>query len=216
MSVEQTSQLIQLILNSVLMILACVIGLVGLRWYLIGIGDRLRSSYLSYSEAVAHLSTLSRLSLLRNQSHELRRRYKRCHSNIHILSCALILFVASSFFLSFRGLVNYNWLMSISLICFISGLVIFLIAVLIILADLNRTQQTLWSDLNQLRWPIAPLSTVNSSKSSSTLSSALSVSPLQRSASPIAEIDERSRWQLDAVKNGGKPGQTNHRHSRRQ
>jgi len=214
MSVEQTGQLIQLILNSVLMLLACVIGLVGLRWHLMVIGDRLRSSYLAYMEAATHLSVLSRLSVLRNQSHELRRRYRRCHGNIQILSWALMLFSSSAFLLSLRSFLNYNWLISISLICFILGLVIFLISALIILTDLNQTKQTLWTDLNQMRWPIASLPRLNLLK---TPPAPYSPSFMQRSPTiPTTENDETPHWRLDAIKNGDKPGQSNHRHSRRQ
>ena len=144
MSVQQTSQLIQLILNSALMITICV-GLMGGLWLRHNaIAHQLRSlksQILKFSHST-HDSGLKQFTLLRQQRLHLQRRYRLIHSSTLIIHYALIIFLASLFALALRTLLNLSWLIPISLFLFIVGAAGVLVSVAFALLDCYQFNQS--------------------------------------------------------------------------
>ena len=143
MSVHQTSQLIQLILNSALMITVCV-GLLGGLWLRHGaIANQLRS-HKSQLLKLSNPSTGSdpeQLTQLRQDRYHLQRRYHLIHSSTLVIHYALLVFIASLFILALRTLVNLSWLIPMALFLFIVGAGGVLVSVSLALLEIHQGSQ---------------------------------------------------------------------------
>lgn len=143
MSVHQTSQLIQLILNSALMITVCV-GLMGGLWLRHGaIANQLRylkSQILKFANS-SNGSGPEQLIQLRHERFHLQRRYRLIHNSTLVIHYALLVFIASLFALALRTLVNLSWLIPIALFLFIVGAGGVLVSVAFSLMDFYQYNQ---------------------------------------------------------------------------
>ncbi|NEQ33758.1 MAG: DUF2721 domain-containing protein [Leptolyngbya sp. SIO4C5] len=118
MTIAQTSQLIQLILNSVLMLVVCIGLLSGLR--------------LRYNTVLQQLQNLQQQSWSRSQlggspsplrghRQRLQRQYRLASSSHLIMHYVGLLFVGSTFALAARTLLNLGWLIPLALFLFVLG-----------------------------------------------------------------------------------------------
>ncbi len=164
MSIEQTNQLILLILNSALMMLLSA-GLLGGAWLrqntLLQQLHRVKLRYqkLTHSPKVSLASDLTKadikadLKRVREHRLQLNHQYQWSHVGMLILHAALIVFGVSLLALSLRSLFSFDSLIILSLILFTLGS-IGLIAgsgcILIDLAQGNRQNDSLGRMLGQL------------------------------------------------------------------
>jgi hypothetical protein len=150
MNIEQTSQLIQLILNSVLMVTACVIVLGALLVRHVAVGGRLRLVIREYVELMANSGGTrgDRPLHLKHQLHQLRQHYKLAHSAILVLYYALSTLVVSTFALVLRTLLNWNWLIQLSLTLFVIGIAVLLLGVGLALLDFQTSKYSPWGEVS--------------------------------------------------------------------
>ncbi|NJN59144.1 MAG: hypothetical protein HC879_17430, partial [Leptolyngbyaceae cyanobacterium SL_5_9] len=97
MSLEQTNQLIQLVLNSALMMAACVVLLGGLLVRHTATHRQLRSLNQEYSELMVGSVLLKgdRLLQVKHQLRQLRQQYQDAFRSILVIHYALLTFVLS-------------------------------------------------------------------------------------------------------------------------
>ena len=114
MSVEQTTQLIQLILNSVLMIVACAFILAGLLLRRSALEQRLQTTSLEYYQVLhlAYGSQGDRLLLLKKQLRHLQQQVKLAQNSTIAIHYAFMVFVASTFALALRSVWDASWLIT--------------------------------------------------------------------------------------------------------
>ncbi|OUC16474.1 MAG: hypothetical protein B0A82_01550 [Alkalinema sp. CACIAM 70d] len=130
MTVEQTTQLLQLILNSILMVLAsgCILGSAILRQQ--GLDKALRHTSAERFQALQfadHRPTLHR------KLRYLQRQVRLNHRVLLLLNVACLLFVASTLSLILRSLIDWVGLIHLSLFLFALGTGAFLAGVLLLL-----------------------------------------------------------------------------------
>jgi hypothetical protein len=113
MTIEQTTQLVQLILNAALMVVAAGLMLA------VATLHQLR---LETRRASASAPQRSLRKILRRQTRQIRR-------SIFYLNVACLLLISSTGFLALRTLINQSTLISLSLGCFAIGCLVFLIGV---------------------------------------------------------------------------------------
>ncbi|KAM3115335.1 DUF2721 domain-containing protein [Phormidesmis sp. 146-33] len=149
MSVEQTTQLIQLILNSVLMIVACAFVLGSLMLRRSALENRLQTTSLEYYQVLhlAYDSQNDRLLLLKKQLRHLQQQIQSSRNGILALHYALMVFVASTFALAMRTVVEGTWLISVAMAFFIGGMGILLFSVAIVLLDLHQSDRPFWQEM---------------------------------------------------------------------
>lgn len=139
MDVAQTSQLIQLILNAVLMTTACGLVLVGLVMRHTALHLRLQNLHQEYLDLVAEATTWStvrprtgyreQLTYLRMQQHRLRQGCRRSYHSLLATSTALWLLIVSTLLVALRSLLPWQWLIPLSLLPFVAGVAALLVAV---------------------------------------------------------------------------------------
>ncbi|HEY9647075.1 MAG TPA: DUF2721 domain-containing protein [Chroococcidiopsis sp.] len=149
MAIEQTSQLIQLIMNSVLMAIACVILLSGLLVRHNTLGEGLRHLGQRYADGLSQADPIrgERLSELREQLYQLRYRHRAAHVSVMVVYYALWSFVGSTFALALRTLLPWNGLISLALLLFLGGAGILVIGVGLTLVDFHRARRSLSDEL---------------------------------------------------------------------
>jgi protein-S-isoprenylcysteine O-methyltransferase Ste14 len=149
MSLEQTNQLIQLVLNSVLMVAACVVILGGLLVRHTATQRQLRSLTQEYSELMGGSVLLrgDRLLQVKHQLRQLRQQYQDAYRSILVIHYALLTFVLSGLTVALRTIANADWLITAALVLFIVGLVILLLGLALALADLHAAKRSLWHEI---------------------------------------------------------------------
>lgn len=147
MSVEQTTQLIQLILNSVLMSVACAVVLGGLTTRYAALSQQLQQQQAQRSGAEPGLTPL--LPSPRSTLRQLRTRYMLCRYGVMTGYYALFLAVCSCFVLTLRGLLNWNGLIPIALGCFVLGMATLLLALGLTLVDWHLSDRALLEETQQ-------------------------------------------------------------------
>lgn len=149
MSVEQTTQLIQLILNSVMMITACVVVLVGLMVRHVSISDRLQAMNREYFELLNGSSPLKneRLAQLKRQLRQVRQRCRTAQNGVLAVHYALLLFITSTFVLTLRTVVSWGWLIPGSLLLFMLGVGMLLLSMMLTLIDFQASDRSLWEEM---------------------------------------------------------------------
>jgi len=138
MSIDDPTQLIQLILNSVLMLLACAFVLGGLLLRRSVIENRLQITNVEYFQILDRFDQSNRSLMLQKQIRHLQQRVKSANNGILVMYYALALFVSSTFTLSIRTVLNAEWLVTGSMALFVAGTAILLFSVAIVLVDYIR------------------------------------------------------------------------------
>jgi hypothetical protein len=145
MSVEQTSQLIQLILNSALMAIAAGIILVGLLLRHTALHLRLRDVHDSTEELMGGGVVFrgDRFTHLRHQQQYFRQRCRASFQSILFAYGALMLLLFNVLLLSLRTLLDWSWLIPGSLVLFLLGAGATLLALGAALIDFYRAQRAI-------------------------------------------------------------------------
>lgn len=158
MSVEQTTQLLQLILNSVLMSLACAVLVGGLTVRHGNIRQQLLEFHAFEGTAglegwlgknITELST-ARLNHLRLQIKRLRYRYQISRYSVLSAYYALLFSLLSCFVLVLRGMVEWNGLIPAALGLFVLGIATLLVAIGLTLMDWHFSDRALLEEIQKL------------------------------------------------------------------
>ncbi|NET38607.1 MAG: DUF2721 domain-containing protein [Cyanothece sp. SIO1E1] len=149
MTIEQTTQLIQLILNSVVMVTACLIVLGGLLVRYSAIKNQLQIIHWESFELLSDPNTLKnvRLVQLKQQLRRLRQSHRVTHNSVLLILYALLFFVTSTLVLSLRTMLDFVWLIPASLFFFILGLGSLLLALVLALADFHASDRSVWEEM---------------------------------------------------------------------
>ena len=151
MDIEQTSQLLQLILNSVLMLSTCVViwgVLVGRH---MATHNRLRGLNQEYFQLLNHAVMLrgDRLHQIRGQLQQFRQRYQLTHLSLLTIYAALLLLGINVFAIALRTLVNWQWLIAGSLVLFAIGTVAMILSTALALLEACQSRQSV---LEEMSW----------------------------------------------------------------
>lgn len=152
MSVEQSTQLIQLILNSILISVACALVLGGLTARQAALEERLQlltRQYYDYADPVEGSAGLrsDRLSYVKKALRQVQYRCQISHYSILAVHYALLFSIVSVLILAFRTAINLDWLIPVAMACFIFGIAIMLISVGLTLIDLHLSDRPLLEDI---------------------------------------------------------------------
>jgi len=157
MSVEQTTQLIQLILNSVLMSVACALVLGGLTARHAGISQQLQTIQRpeqdlnpEIGQPDSLLMFRERVTYLRGQRRRLRYRQQILRYSVLSAYYALFLSVLSCLVLVLRGIMDWNGLIPIALGMFVIGVATLLVAVGLTLIDWHLSDRPLIEETRTL------------------------------------------------------------------
>ncbi|MBW4525875.1 MAG: DUF2721 domain-containing protein [Phormidium tanganyikae FI6-MK23] len=150
MSIDDTTQLIQLILNSVLMLLACAFVLGGLLLRRSVIENRLQITNVEYFQSLDRFDQSNRLLMLQKQIRYLQQRVKSANNGILVMYYAFILFVSSTFALAIRTVFSAEWLVTGSMALFVAGTAILLFSVAIVLVDLHQSDRPFWQEMRDI------------------------------------------------------------------
>jgi len=151
MTVDQTTQLIQLILNSVMMVTACIIVLGGLMIRYVTVKNRLQVTHKEYLELltqVPHQQEL--LQTLKGRLRHLRHQHRMAHGSVLTIQYALLFFVISIFALTLRTILDFSWLIPIALIFFTLGILGVLISVTFTLNDFHVAGHSIWREIRAM------------------------------------------------------------------
>lgn len=150
MNIEQTSQLIQLILNSVLMVFSCIVLLSVLLLRHVALVEGLRNLNREYLALINHpvIFKSDRLSHLKHLVQLRRKRYKAAHGSILVICYALILFVLSTFVLALRTVLGWNGLIQLSLNLFMAGIGLLLLGIVWAALDFHQSKRSLLDELS--------------------------------------------------------------------
>lgn len=155
MSVEQTTQLIQLILNSVLLSVACALILGGLTARHAALSQQLQS--WSYAEQggggqmlPANFTQWSRSRLGRKQIQRLRYRYQITRYSVLSAYYALFFAGVSCLALVLRGMVEWNGLIPVALGLFVLSVATLLVAVGLTLIDWHFGDRAILDEIQKL------------------------------------------------------------------
>ena len=168
MSVEQTTQLIQLILNSVLMTFACILLLnrVSLRQTALEetlqVASRQCLDLLEASDMRGKARNDSkgadrgtnRILQAKKSLRQLQYRYQVVRYGVLANAYALLCAIASTFALALRTLIDLEWLVPISLGLFMFGVTLLLLGVILVLVDLHTADRSLWDEISNLLSPV--------------------------------------------------------------
>lgn len=158
MSVEQTTQLIQLILNSVLMSVACALVLGGLTARYAAIGSQIQAfsrsgetnAHTALREAGSHETASEAWGYSRSALQHLKYRYTLSRCTVLAGYYALFFSILSCFVLTLRGLLNWNGLIPVALGCFVFGVATLLLALVLTLVDWHLSDRALLEEAQQL------------------------------------------------------------------
>ncbi|MBE9101351.1 DUF2721 domain-containing protein [Vacuolonema iberomarrocanum] len=149
MSVEQTSQLLQLILNSVLMVAVCGVMLMGLLAHQGTLYQRLQWLNRECREQLMGTAFLERdrFQKMKHQQKILRERYRQVQNSIFLAYGALVALLFSTFLLACRTFLQVNSLIPGSLLFFVLGNIALLVSAGLALLDIQRERQSMLSEL---------------------------------------------------------------------
>ncbi|MFM7449171.1 MAG: DUF2721 domain-containing protein [Leptolyngbyaceae cyanobacterium] len=148
MTVEQTTQLIQLILNAVLLTMACALMYSRVSVLHGAIGDRRQEISHQFTDLLGATVDLrhERLTSLKKQMRYLQQRHRLTHYSLLAVNYALFFAVISTFTLALRSLINLEILIPLALALFVVGIVGLLAGVGLILIDLHSADRALWPE----------------------------------------------------------------------
>jgi hypothetical protein len=149
MSIEQTNQLIQLILNSVVMVASCTFLLGGLLRRHNGVGDRLQQIQHQYFDALSsgEESRTGQMTHLKKQLHRLRHRHRFTHYSVLAVHYALLFLTGSTFLMALRTVFETDILIRVALALFVVGVAILLLAIGLTLHDLQFSDRSFWQEM---------------------------------------------------------------------
>lgn len=151
MSVEQTTQLLQLVLNSVLLMAACVLLLGRVETRSSVINDRLLTlnrQWIDWMERGEGREPGKDNRLhSRKQVRQLQRRCQIVHYSLVSLYYALALSGISTLLLALKLLITVDWLIPLALGAFVIGVVVLLLGVGLTLFDLHTSDRALWEEV---------------------------------------------------------------------
>ncbi|MGI0486201.1 DUF2721 domain-containing protein [Pantanalinema rosaneae CENA516] len=151
MSVEQSTQLIQLILNSILISVACALVLGGLTARQAALEERLQllaRQYYDYADVEGSAGWRSdRLSYVKKALRQVQYRCQISHYSVLAVHYALLFSIVSVLILAFRTAISLEWLIPVALACFIFGIAIMLLGVGLTLIDLHLSDRPLLEDM---------------------------------------------------------------------
>ncbi|MEO0457020.1 MAG: hypothetical protein AAF152_10645 [Cyanobacteria bacterium P01_A01_bin.114] len=150
MSIEQTNQLILLILNSVLMVFLSTLLLGGAWFRQAALGQQLDSLRRTGQERLHAPGGEAQLKSWRRQRHRARRQYRLAHSGMLLLYCALLMFLISLFALAVRTLILADWLVPMALGVFVCGIAGLLTGASLVLGDVYQSNLLQESPLKSL------------------------------------------------------------------
>lgn len=149
MSVEQTSQLLQLILNSVLMVAVCGLVLLGLLAHQGTLYQRLQWLHRECREQLVGTVLLERdrFRALKRQQHTLRLRYRQAQTSIALGYIALLALLCSTLLLACRTFLQVNSLIPSSLVFFVLGNLALLLSAGLTLLEIQRGRNAVLAEL---------------------------------------------------------------------
>ncbi len=158
MSIEQTAQLIQLILNSMLMIVGCALVSNRLERRHSVLIDRLQNLMGRYAELLESdpgqsglaLAADPQIALAKKQLRQLQNRYTLTSASLLAVHAALLLAVGNVLLLALRSLVDLDWLIPLSLTVFVAGVASLLLGAGLTLLDLQTVDRALWQEMQDL------------------------------------------------------------------
>jgi hypothetical protein len=150
MSVEQTTQLIQLILNSVLLTVACALTLGRLGVRQSAIEERLRVANRHYSEllgAGVERTQTPKLAQAKKSRRSLHRHRRLTHYSLLAANYALLFSIISLLVITLRALVDGDWLIMLALGLFVVSAGLLLVGIGLTLLDLHSSRLPLWEEV---------------------------------------------------------------------
>ncbi|WP_416675664.1 DUF2721 domain-containing protein [Egbenema bharatensis] len=148
MSIEQTDQLIRLVLNSLLLVLICVAVVNGLLMRQTAFANRLRQTQKEYLELLdGGLFRNDRRMQLKGQLRQLRYHYRVAHASLLTAHYALLLCMTSTVVVAFRMLLPSNWLIYAALVLFVLGTIVLLFSIGLTLLDVYATNHSLGEEI---------------------------------------------------------------------
>jgi len=151
-SIAQTSQLLQLILNSAVMMVIALVwwGVVVFR--LNTVSNQMRRIHRRYRRVPPDDNQQRVRSRLRQHRHDLTVRYRLTRHSVLMMHYVLLAQVASLFLLSLRALVNSNLLITMALFMFVMGTAGILLSVALALMEFYQMNvltehESRWTDL---------------------------------------------------------------------
>ncbi|MCL6436026.1 MAG: DUF2721 domain-containing protein [Leptolyngbyaceae cyanobacterium HOT.MB2.61] len=157
MSVEQTTQLIQLILNSVLLTVACALALGRLGIRQATVEEHLKAASRHYSDLLELrgemegngkvLPLQSRLNQAKKALRQLQQRYQVLHQSLLATHYAFLFAVISTFMMALRALVNADWLITLAIGLFVVSVSVLLLGVGWTLVEIHHSKLPLWQEV---------------------------------------------------------------------
>jgi uncharacterized membrane protein YdbT with pleckstrin-like domain len=157
MSVEQTTQLIQLILNSVLLTVACALALGRLGIRQATVEEHLKAASRHYSDLLELrgemegngkvLPLQSRLNQAKKALRQLQQRYQVLHQSLLATHYAFLFAVISTFMMALRALVNADWLITLAIGLFVVSVSVLLLGVGWTLVEIHHSKLPLLQEV---------------------------------------------------------------------
>jgi hypothetical protein len=150
MSVEQTSQLIQLILNSVLMTFVCVMAMGRLGVRHTAVEEKLKQAnhqYADLRQKGQRLASEPRLAPAKKALLNLKRRHQVTRYSLLLAHYALLFAIGSTLAMVLRALIYADWLIIFSLSVFVISVLLLLLSIGLTLLDLQTSRLPLWEEV---------------------------------------------------------------------
>lgn len=149
MGVEQTTQLIQLILNSVLISVVCALTLAGVMARHGAVGSQLQA--LTRHQAELWDQGWDEQALgVRKALRSLQQRYQVSRYSLLAMHYAFTLALLSTFMLALRTIVIGDWLIPLAMGCFVLGVAVLLLGFGLLLIDLHLSDRPLLEESRTL------------------------------------------------------------------
>jgi hypothetical protein len=149
MSVEQTTQLIQLMLNSVLMGVVCALVLGGLTARHTTLSEEIQALQQASAQETNGDEVRSQV-LQRRQQRYFHTRYRIMGYSVMMAYYALFFSILSGFLLALRALFGWDWLIPVALVLFAIGISTLLVAVGLTLVEWHLSNRPLLDEAGTL------------------------------------------------------------------
>jgi hypothetical protein len=150
MSVEQTSQLIQLILNSVLMTFICMMAMGRLGVRHTAVEERLKQASYQYADLRQkgqRIASEPRPTQAKKALLHLKRRHQVTRYSLLLAHYALLFAISSTLAMVLRALIYADWLIIFSLCVFVVSVLLLLVSIGLTLLDLQTSRLPLWEEM---------------------------------------------------------------------
>ncbi|MGQ9871895.1 DUF2721 domain-containing protein [Leptodesmis sp.] len=150
MSVEQTTQLIQLMLNSMLMSVVCALVLGGLTARHSTLSEEIQVLQQAGAQEANGDEVRSQVLQQRWQQRYFHTRYRIMGYSVMMAYYALFFSILSGFLLALRGLFGWDWLIPVALALFALGIAALLVAVGLTLIEWHLSNRPLLDEAGNL------------------------------------------------------------------